>query len=238
MKYINYLRITLITSLFTVVLTSTVFAQNTAKKTTKRTAQILYFKAPKEAPKTAVIYHAEAPPLEVTLPRNNFSSSIELAPGEVVLRFVPSILAEDTEFPQNAPSIRVPKGWKKILILAFNDPQNPVMPIRFEVVNANPAKLGPGDRMFINFTNNRVFGKVGSKKLTLKAKSTAVIKNAAQPNEEYNVQIDRVDPNTKKRLTFIRQMWRHSARRRSLILIYSPAGSTSVTYYNAPIRDL
>ncbi|MGJ8644289.1 MAG: hypothetical protein ACSHX9_12845 [Luteolibacter sp.] len=199
---------------------------------------MLYFKAPKDAPEVAVVYQKGKEPVEVDLERNNFSRSFDLANGDILLRFLPSILAEDAEFPANAPSARVPEGWEKVLILAFQDPKNSVMPVKFKVINASAGKLGKGDRMFINFTENDVVGLVGKKRLALKANATAIVKNAAAPNEEYQVQLDRIDPVRKKRLTFIRQTWRQSATRRSLIFIYSPPGSTSVTYYNAPVRDL
>lgn len=216
--------------LFSVALSSVALAD--------RTAQMLYFKAPKGAPESVAIYQTGKDPVEVELKRNNFSESFELGSGELVLGFLPSILPEDAEFPKNAPTAKVPEGWEKVLILAFHDPKNPVMPVRFKVINASSGNLGNGDRMFINFTNSDVFGLVGRKKLVLKANATAIVKNAAAPGEDYQVQIDRIDPVRKKRLTFIRQVWRQSATRRSLIFIYSPPGSTAVTYYNAPVRDL
>lgn len=204
----------------------------------ERTAQMLYFKAPKDAPESTAIYQNGKKPVEVDLERNNFSSSFGLAEGELILRFLPSILPDDTEFPAKAPMAKVPEGWEKVLILAFHDPKNPVMPVSFKVINASPEKLGKGDRMFINFTDSDVFGLVGSRKLTLRANSTKIVKNAANPGEEYQVQLDRIDPVRKKRLPFIRQTWRQSATRRSLIFVYSPAGSAGITYYNAPVRDL
>lgn len=230
MKGILHLKTSLYTVIITVALSSLAIAE--------RTAQILYFKAPQTAPKEAVIYQGKSEPVEVLLPKNNFSISYKLASGDIVLKFLPSLLNEDEKFPVNAPSLNIPASWEKVLILAFSDPKNPVMPVRFKAVNASQGTLGKGDRMFINFTDNNVFGLVGKKKLSLKANSTAIVKIIARPKEEYRVQLDRIDPVLKKRLPLIRQMWRHSARRRSLILIYSPAGSTSVTYYNAPIRDL
>ncbi|MEP2776476.1 MAG: hypothetical protein ABJQ29_05660 [Luteolibacter sp.] len=230
MKYSLSPRVRLLTLLFTLAFSTLSYAD--------RTAQMLYFKAPQGAPETAAIYQVGKDPVEVELARNNFSKSFDLAEGDLILGFLPAMLPEDAEFPANAPTAKVPSGWEKVLILAFHDPKNPVMPVRFKVINASAGELGNGDRMFINFTDSDVFGLVGNKKLALRANATAIVKNAAAPGEEYQVQIDRIDPVRKKRLTFIRQIWRQSATSRSLIFIYSPPGSTAVTYYNAPVRDL
>ena len=204
----------------------------------ERTAQMLYFRAPKDAPERTFIYQEGKEPFEVELPRNNFTPSFKLASGDLLLRFLPSVLPEDAEFPKKAPAVKVPEAWAKVLILAFHDPKNKVMPVRFKAINASSDTLGEGDRLFVNFTDNVVFGYVGKQKLNLKANTTAVVKRAAAPNEEYQVKLDRVDPANKKRRTFIRQVWRQSATRRSLVFIYSPAGSKVVTYYSAPVRDL
>lgn len=204
----------------------------------ERTAQMLYFRAPKDAPERTFIYQEGKEPLEVELPRNNFTSSFNLASGDLVMRFLPSVLPEGSEFPKKAPAVKVPAGWGKVLILAFHNPKNQVMPVKFKVINASSDTLGAGDRMFVNFTDSKVFGYVGKKKLTLKGNSSATVKRAAAPNEEYQVKLDRIDPVSKKRRTFIRQVWRQSASRRSLIFVYSPPGSKVVTYYSAPVRDL
>lgn len=203
-----------------------------------RTAQILYFRAPKDAPKSVVIYQASEAPFEAKLKRNNFSKSFKLSSGDLVLRFLGSKIVEGEEFPVGAPSVSVPAAYEKILILAFPDPQNPVLPVRFKVINANQGSFGEGDRMFINFTDNKIAGAVGRKKLELDPLSIAVVKNAAGPKEEYPVSLDRLAPGQNKPVTFIRQNWRQSATQRSLIFIFSPPGGSGVTYYNAPVRNL
>jgi hypothetical protein len=174
----------------------------------------------------------------VDLERNNFSDTFKLADGEVTLRFLGRELAKDEEFPAGAPSVEVSADYDKILILAFPNPGNSVFPVTFKVINANDEEFGAGDRMFINFTDSRIIGNVGRKTLELGAFSIAVLKDAGKPKEEYQVSLNRIDPDVGKPVTFIRQKWRQSASRRALIFIYAPAGSRGVTYYSAPIRDL
>lgn len=204
----------------------------------ERNAQLLYFKAPKNAPKAAHVYQAGADPVEVALERNNFSPNFKIQDGEIVLRFLGAPLGPEQEFPEGAPALSIPATYRKVLILAFPDPGNKVFPVRFKAINANNKSFGVGDRMFINFTENKIIGMVGKRKLNLKPLSIAVVKNAGSPKEEYEVRLDRIDPINKKPFPFIRQVWRQSASNRSLIFVYSPPGSSRVTYYNAPIKDL
>ena len=203
-----------------------------------RNAQILYLKAPKNAPKTAVIYQKGEPPLRVKLARNNFSDTFKLADGEITLGFLGRKLGKKQAYPEGAPSVKVPADYDKILILAFPDPKNTVFPVNFKVINANDDTFGAGDRMFINFTDSRIVGNVGRKQLDLDAFSISVLKDAAKPKEEYPVNLNRIDPDIDRPVTFIRQKWRQSDSRRALIFIYAPAGSRGVTYYSAPIHGL
>ncbi len=203
-----------------------------------RSAQVLYFKAPKNAPQAVHIYQSAAQSVEVELKRNNFSKSFKLEDGALTLRFLGTKLVEGQEFPLEAPSLEVPADYEKVLILAFANPKNPVFPVRFKVIKANDETFGPGDRMFINFTDNRIVGNVGSQQLDLASHSIKVVSNAAKAKESYQVRLDRVDPEQGRPYTFIRQAWRQSLRKRVLIFVYSPPGSRAVTYYNAPVHDL
>ncbi|MGJ8671833.1 hypothetical protein [Rubritalea sp.] len=199
---------------------------------------MLFFKAPKGAPETAFIYQTGKAPEEIELNRNNFSESFKLESGDLVLRFLPNELVGDVEFPKGAPSVTIPAAWDKVLLLAFPDPKNTIFPVRFKVINAAAGNFGVGDIMFCNFTDNKIFGYVGKKKLTLKAGSTEVVKNAGVSGGEFKTQLDRIDPATQKRSAFVRQAWRYYATRRSVMFVYSPPGSSSVTYYCAPVWDL
>ncbi|WPJ97179.1 hypothetical protein SH580_05585 [Coraliomargarita algicola] len=203
-----------------------------------RSAQVLYFKAPKNAPQSVHIYQSATQSVEVDLKRNNFSKSFNLEDGAITLRFLGTKLQEGQEFPVAAPSLEVPADYDKVLILAFANPRNPVFPVRFKVIKANDETFGPGDRMFINFTDYRIVGNVGNQKLDLASHSIKVVSDAAKPKQSYQVRLDRVDPAIGKPYTFIRQAWRQSSTKRVLIFVYSAPGSGSVTYYSAPVHNL
>lgn len=204
-----------------------------------RTAKIIYFKAPSEAPKNFFLYQNVGDPVEVDIIKDNFSKTIELSDGDVKLYFLPEKLSADDEgLPKNAPSAVIPEAWEKVLIFAFHDPSNKVLPIKFKVVNANSSKLALGDLMFVNATGSNVFGMVGSKKLALKAKASVIVKAPASYGESYYVKVNREDAETNKTVSLIRQFWRQSAKQSLVVIVYRPPGTKTVTYYTAPVRRL
>ncbi len=204
-----------------------------------RTAKILYFKAPAKAPTETYIYQDVKDPLIASLPRNNFTETIQLKDGDIKLYFLPKALPPEFEaFPKNTPHVVIPASWSKVLILASSDPDNKVFPVRFLAVNANTDKIKNGDLMFINSSNSSVFGFVGSKKLALKPKSKAIIKNPARPSEEYTIELNRIHEKSDKPVLFYRKIYRQSVNQSALILFYNSARTGRLSYYCAPIRDL
>lgn len=201
-----------------------------------RSVRFLFFRAPADAPESAVMYVNGKEPVEVTFPRNNFSKPLELKKGSLLLHFLPEAIAADEEFPENAPSVKVPETWDEVLVFVSHAPKNPRMPVNIHAINAGDDQMKAGDRTFINLTDNGVFGSVGSKKLKLKPNSIVTIRNAASAGESYQVKLDRFDLDTKKRKALIRQSWKQSDTKKSLILIYSPSPGR-VSYYSAPVRN-
>ncbi|CAA7183579.1 Unannotated, partial [Lentimonas sp. CC8] len=180
-----------------------------------RVARILYYGAPKSAPKTSFVYTAQGEgysrrnPQEVALERHNFSKSFLLAKGAIRLGFLPQRLPERAVFPDEAPSLSIPASWSKVLILVFEDPNNPIMPIRVEAIDASDNVFGPGELLFINYSEASIFGMVGDKKLLLKPQTTVLLSEPAKEKGSYRVKLDSVKDTIETRQWFLRQSWRH-----------------------------
>lgn len=208
-------------------------------------ARILYYGAPADAPKSAFAYQARQEtqeqaiqePLEVQLPRHNFSRSVELAGGRVQLTFLPSVLPEDSPIPQAAPSVMIPKQWTKVLILVFADPSNPVLPIRLKAVNANDDVFGPGDLLFINYSKISIFGLVGDQKLLVHPEKMKVVTDPIPEMGEYQVKLDSVEDNIESRRWLMRQTWRHHPEVRRVVFAIPLPAPRTVKLYSAPLRD-
>ncbi len=209
----------------------------TSSVSAERVARIMYYGASKAAPKTAFIYDQTGASQPVKLGRHHFSDSFEIPSGDIVLKFVSKQLPEDQLPPEGAPGLKIPKKWKKVLIMVSEDLENAVFPITLNAIDASDNVFGPGELFFINFTEIGVFGMVGDQKLVLKPQATAVISNPASKREDYYVQLDSVESTIETRRWFLRQKWRHQPKQRYVAFIIPMPKPRVAKIYATPIRD-
>ncbi|CAA6677954.1 MULTISPECIES: hypothetical protein [unclassified Lentimonas] len=202
-----------------------------------RVARIIYYGAPTNAPQTTYVYQADQEPQEIRLDSHNFSESFDLSPGSNRLAFLPSLLPEDAPVPQAAPMLNIPEDWNKVLILAFEDKENPVLPIRLKAINANENVFGSGDTLFVNFSDVTVAGYVGDKKLISKPRSTARITNPRSGIGNYMIKLDvfETDENIRRRL--VQQKCQYNPAMRVVTFFVPMPPPRKVKVYSAPIWD-
>ncbi|MGZ0655767.1 hypothetical protein ACWPKO_11035 [Coraliomargarita sp. W4R53] len=210
-----------------------------------RVARILYYGASAEAPKNAVVYQARTGPKStavgepqgIQLPRHNFTKSFDLDGGKLRLSFLPSRLAEEVPVPEEAPSVMIPKNWEKVLLLVFADPSNPVMPIRVKALNASDDVFGPGELLFINYSEISIFGLLGEQKLLVHPGTMKVVSSPMSKMGEYQVKLDSVEGDIESRRWLMRQTWRHHPGVRRVVFAFPLPAPRTVKLYSAPIRD-
>lgn len=203
----------------------------------ERVARIMYYGASKAAPKTAFAYDENGGSQAVELNRHHFSDSFEIPSGDIVLQFVSKELSEDQLMPETAPRLKIPKEWKKVLIMVSEDLENAVFPITLNAIDASDDVFGPGEILFINFSEIGIFGMIGDKKLVLKPQATAVISNPASKREDYYVQLDSVEGTIDTRRWFLRQRWRHQPKQRYVAFVIPMPKPRVAKIYATPIRD-
>lgn len=209
----------------------------TSSVSAERVARIMYYGASKAAPKTAFSYDQSGASQVVELGRHHFSDSFEIPSGDIVLKFVPKQLPDDQPLPETAPQLKIPKEWKKVLIMVSEDLENTVLPISLNAINASDDVFGPGELLFINFSDIAIFGMVGDKKLVLKPETTALISNPASKREDYYVQLDSVEGTIESRRWFLRQRWRHQPKQRYVAFVIPMPKPRVAKIYSTPIRD-
>jgi hypothetical protein len=203
----------------------------------ERVARIMYYGASKAAPKTAVAYDENGGSQAVELNPHHFSDSVEIPSGDIVLHFVSKELSDDQLIPEAAPRLKIPKEWKKVLIMVSEDLENAVFPISLNAIDASDDVFGPGEILFINFSEIGIFGMIGDKKLVLKPKTTALISNPASKKEDYYVQLDSVEGTIDTRRWFLRQRWRHQPEQRYVAFVIPIPKPRVAKIYATPIRD-
>lgn len=203
----------------------------------ERVARIMYYGASKAAPKTAFAYDEKGASQAVELSRHHFSDSFEIPSGDIVLQFVSKELSDDQLMPEAAPRLKIPKEWKKVLIMVSEDLENAVFPITLNAIDASDDVFGPGELLFINFSEIGIFGMIGDKKLVLKPKTTALISSPASKKEDYYVQLDSVEGTIETRRWFLRQRWRHQPEQRYVAFVIPLPKPRVAKIYATPIRD-
>lgn len=207
-----------------------------------RVARILYYGASKSAPKSSFVYTGKGDsfslkkPQEVSLERHNFSKSFDLAQGAISLGFLPQKLPKNELFPALAPSVSIPKGWKKVLILVFEDLGNPIMPIRLKAIDASDDVFAPGELLFINYSEASIFGLVGDKKLLLKPQTTVLVSDPVKKKGSYKVKLDSVQETIETRQWLLRQSWRHEPDVRRVVFVFPLPAPRVAKLYTTPIR--
>lgn len=202
-----------------------------------RTVQFMYFHKPPDAPQKVFMFEGEKNAVEVELPKHHFSPIYEIGSGKSTLYFLPSLPEKEDGLPKGAPRVIIPAGWQKVLILAFQNANNPVMPVQFRAFNASPGTFGNSDTLFINLSPKVVYGTLGSARVVVKPGKTLVAKNAPTDGKDYNVILWQMNPDKSENYRFLTKVFRHYPNRRKVFLIFMTDGMGEPDYYVTTIEE-
>ena len=204
----------------------------------ERIAKIIYFNKPSSAPKIISAYQLNADPIKVELNEFNFSTPIELSATTKTLIFLPEDYVVKDGLPKNAPRVNIPIHWEKVLIMAFNDPKNQIIPIKLKAINASDSVFKKGDTMYVNLSKSIVYGFVGEEKLLVKPGGTVLTGEPVRNDEAFKVRLQKKDPESGDAQWFIRRTWRYEPTRKGVIFFYQNEESGQLTYYPTYIHSL
>ena len=200
--------------------------------------RVLFFQKPSNLPSELTLHVNGKPQQQVALPKYQFTSNITFRKARTTtLTFADQSYA-DPEQLQGFPSIEVPHSWSKFLLLAFEDPSNKKLPIKFYPINASSGTFENGDLLFLNLSQYELQGKVGSSSLKLPGSKSKKLSKIAPDKSDVQVKIDILKPNTpQKKQWFIYQAWRYRTDQRLLVFIFTPKAKVNPTYYATEIRN-
>lgn len=199
------------------------FASPTVEKK-RRTCRILFLARPDDAPEKAFLHDGMASH-EVSLPGMNLSDVYELPAGTITLRMLPRQPADQETVPTGAPAVVVPEAVKNCYLLVASDPDNKVMPVRIQIVNADPNGFRKGQMMWINLSPYTVGGVLGASKLKVAPKSMAIIPPPAKTFENYQVDLGYLPDAEKPAEPLCTTLWRHNPESRSVVFVMSSPNS-------------
>ena len=204
----------------------------------ERVARILYYQAPREAPKEAFVYQEGAEPAKVNLERYNFSSPFEINSGDVKLLFLPKELQADEKIPSSAPSVIIPADWSKVLLIVGENVENSVMPIVVYPINASPNVFGPGDRYFINYSDVTVQGSIGGEEVKILPKSKEIISKQTTSKKFSYIELNAINPKTKKETWLLKQNSAYNPDYRYLFFVTNLKPPRVAKLYATELRSL
>lgn len=203
-----------------------------------RTCRILFPDAPAQAPRTLHLFDGETF-REVELPRMNFSPVHEIRPGALTLTMLPAPPAPETGgtalvIPPGAPAAFIPQSIGDFYLIVSSDPENTVSPVRIQVINADTTRFKRGQMLWLNLTESRIGGILGSRKLLLEPHSHLILDAAATGLESYHVNIHHLPPGGQRAEPLCETRWTHDPRSRSVFFVLPPSGSLTPRIIGIP----
>lgn len=183
-----------------------------------RTCRILFLGAQENSPKTIYLNDGVGTQ-KVDLPSLNFSNVYNLPPGNIVLKLCLTPPTEQQPLPADAPSAPVTEATTDCYLLVASDPKKPLVPLRFQVIDANPAGFRLGEMMWLNLTPYRVGGKLGSRTLNLKPNSQVIVSAPADGPGSYPVKVGFDPGGDKKAALIVSTEWPHNPAGRNIVFV-------------------
>lgn len=205
--------------------------------------QIVYFGGDTPTyPREIQIYDANTDPIPVSLSRTAFSNTVKLPSSASKLYFFDSSVSVDTtdrEVLISAPSVNLPRGSNKVLLLAFPDKENKHLPIRVLAIAADDNVFGNGEMLHCNFSNNLIKGTLGSSEIALRPKQKKMVEDPSPtPGKSYVAKLNAYERGDKTGVRLVRSKWRNILSRRILTIYYNKPETNEVTFKSYPIRGL
>lgn len=183
-----------------------------------RTCRILFLAPPDDAPDNAFLFDGTTS-REVALPSMNLSDVYQLAAGDIILRMLSRPPAEGEAVPTGAPAVSVPERIKHCYLIVAADPANKIMPLRMQIIDANPAGFRTGQMMWFNLSPYAVGGVLGKSTLKLKPRSQAIVDAPAGGFESYQVDLGYLPVEGKQAEPLCSTFWRHNPQARSVVFV-------------------
>ncbi len=189
-----------------------------------KTCRILFLGAANNSPKELLLFDGKNCQ-KVELPDMNLSPVYDLPTGPLKLRLLEKESANPEEIPTSAPAAIIGEDVTHFYLIASLDTTNPYLPITMQVINADYGKFAQGEMLWLNLTEKRIVGTLGTQKLDLQSKSRAISKAPADDAGSYPVALYYQLPTDKKPWPICETSWSHNPRGRIVMFVISEQGS-------------
>lgn len=202
-----------------------------------RNVRAIFLGATADSPKEAtLVYGGEH--VTISVPRRFLSEEVDLPSGALRLAVLPKPPPPDVEINPNAPSIVLPEGSNRSLLLFFPDPSNNVFPVRVLVVDASPTSFPVGHSILFNLSNASIAAKFGDQNVLVEAGKKTVVSPPIEGSGSYPVQIAFKNNENSNWVTIASSTWRHYPAARQLLFVTQTNGRKSPRVWSILDRTL
>lgn len=191
-----------------------------------RTCRILFMNPPPDAPQKIFLFDGVASQ-EVELPGMNFSDVYKVAGGDTAIALLRAPVVAAKDIPAGAPVGKLAAAVVDFYLVVTSDPNNKVVPLKLQIIDAGSEKFKRGQMMWYNLTPNSVGGQLGSQKLAMKGQSRAIIDAPAKGNEAFTVNLSYLIPNDPQFHPICDTKWLHDPRARMVMFVYGGEENTA-----------
>lgn len=189
----------------------------------EKTFRALYLSPAPNAPEKIQLFDGVAS-REIVVPLTGFSEVYKLAGGEKTLAMTAAPATKPEEVPAGAPSAKVGAGVTDFYIVINSNPENKVLPVAFQVIDASGEKFRKGQMMWYNLTPVAVGGQLGTQKLAMKGQSRVVVDAPTADAGQYDVALSYVVPPETEFRPICQTQWLHDPRSRTLVFVFGSDG--------------
>ncbi len=190
----------------------------------KHTCRVLFLDRPASMPKTLHLFDGVTS-REVDLPSWNLSQIYEMPPGPLELTMLSSPLDDPKKIPAGAPTATVPEGAVDFYLLVRHDPENKVVPVKIIVIQAGVADLTPGQMLWVNLTDLKVDGKLGTETLVVEPQSQVIMGSPVSGSADYPVSLTYRISDKEEAYPICETRWAHNSQSRAIAFIFPKVDS-------------
>lgn len=190
----------------------------------QRTCRILFLGASSGAPRELLLFDGMTS-RKVQLPDMNLSPVYDLPAGPLKLRLLQKEPSNPEGVPAAAPSAIVGEDVTHFYLIASPDATNAYLPVAMQVINADFGKFAQGEMLWLNITDKRIAGTLGTQKLDLQPKSRTISKAPVNGAGSYPVALYYQFPADKKVWPICETSWSHNPAGRTVMFVISEPGN-------------
>lgn len=196
----------------------------TATSKDQRTCRVVFLSKPADDTEQLFLFDGKKS-YKLDVVEMNLSPVIKLNTGALNLQLAEKKPSRSKPAPEGSPQAAVAEEALDLLVIVSADPENETMPLKLDVINADPSKFKNGDMLWCNLTKNTVEGNLAEHELMLAPGDRKVVQSPAAGGADYAVKLAFRIPNDERLRPLCETTWKQDLNTRTYQLIIDQPNS-------------